>query len=208
MDFQLRLFLLFYSIIASTRVDCLTLKIEPPGATVHFPAKTRLWFPAEKAKLQALGPWWFIDAHRKHSTGEHAPARGGQGARGGQRTTPMTALPTEGEGPGGPCPLLLTSPRPPNLIHATETADRTAPYGYKRGDQLSHRPLTEIWPCWPAGPFCPSSQKSGRRCGGCPPPPPSPPESQSPPTTPRPVTPPGLLVSGGPPSPPSRPVRK
>lgn len=61
-------------------------------------------------------------------------------------------------------------PGPPDLIHATETADHTTPCGYRRGGQLSHLPLTEIWPCWPAGPFCPSSQKSGCHCGGCSPP--------------------------------------
>lgn len=46
--------LLFTPLYASTRADCLALKIKPPVATVHFPAKPRPWFPAEKAKLQAL----------------------------------------------------------------------------------------------------------------------------------------------------------
>lgn len=46
--------LLFTPLYASTRADGLALKIKPPVATVHFPAKPRLWFPAEKAKLQAL----------------------------------------------------------------------------------------------------------------------------------------------------------
>lgn len=27
--------------------------------------------------------------------------------------------------------------------------------------------LTEIWPCWPSGPFCTSLRKSGCHCGGC-----------------------------------------
>lgn len=62
-------------------------------------------------------------------------------------------------------------PGPPDLIRATETADHTTPCGHRRGDQLSHLPLTEIWPCWPASPFCPSSQKSSCHCGGCSPPP-------------------------------------
>ena len=46
--------LLFTPLYASTRADGLALKIKPPVATVHFPAKPRLWFPAERAKLQVL----------------------------------------------------------------------------------------------------------------------------------------------------------
>lgn len=53
-SFQLRLSLLFYSIIRLHPSSLLALKIKPPVATVHFPAKSRLWFPAEKAKFQAL----------------------------------------------------------------------------------------------------------------------------------------------------------
>lgn len=46
--------LFFTPLYASTRADGLALKIKPPVATVHFPAKPRLWFPAERAKLQVL----------------------------------------------------------------------------------------------------------------------------------------------------------
>lgn len=73
--------------------------------------------------------------------------------------------PREGSGPphsdaasrGGEGLRAMSSPTPcisqaPDLIHDTETADHTAPRGYKRGDQLSPLPLTETWPCWPAAP--------------------------------------------------------
>lgn len=55
----------------------------------------------------------------------------------------------------------------PRISQAPPDLNHSIPCGYRRGDQLSHLPLTEIWPCWPAGSFCPSSQKSGCHCGGC-----------------------------------------
>ncbi|XP_058435073.1 uncharacterized protein LOC124093037 [Marmota monax] len=45
--------LLFTPLYASTRVDCLALKIKPPVAPVHFLAQPRLGLPAEKAEQQA-----------------------------------------------------------------------------------------------------------------------------------------------------------
>lgn len=110
-------------------------------------------------KGRALRPWWFIDA----STAQVGvpPAQGRHGARGGQRATPSA----EGKGPGAHVLSSMHLPRPPALIQAKAQMTTPFPVATEEATSCPIRPLTEIWPCWPAAPFCLSSQKSAVTVG-------------------------------------------
>ena len=75
-SFQLRLtHSSFYSIMRLHPSWLPALKIKPPVATVHFPAKSRLWSPAGKAKSQALRPT--LRRRTRASPDAESPARSG-----------------------------------------------------------------------------------------------------------------------------------
>jgi len=82
------------------------------------------------------------------------PPRATQSAEGEKAWGPMSSPPCFSQGPQT-CsvpPRQLTTPLPVATQEATSCPTCA---------------LTEIWPCWPSGPFGTSSQGSGCHCGGC-----------------------------------------
>lgn len=124
-------------------------------------------YPSQSPKrVGALRPWWFIDASTTQAG--VPPAQGRHRARGEQWATPTAMLSAEAEKAWGPMsspPCISQGPQTCSVPQRQLTTP--LPVATQEATSCPTCALTEIWPCWPAGPFCTSSQKSGSHCGGC-----------------------------------------